>query len=270
MTSLAFSSVPTGTAAETRHERGLHLIHFHGDAARAPEVQQALPDLGWDVDLQGKPTLPPAEVFRIISKVAYLPLPAADRLRIFGDFPQLEEVARIWDTTMQQFTFTGEAMPWPVFVAELQAAKGRCAAGNFIIPGDKFTSYDRLDDYSQWSKERHALDEESAISADQVVQRQAIFNARVEAYNRLADAYNAALVTDPRPDPLPIVPPQPTLESTPLPPPARAAAALPPFSPPAKHVARFAELRWSHLLARDGGCAEVGEFLWYADDWLSA
>ena len=100
MASLSFSSVPAGTAAATRHERGRQLIHFCGDTARAPEVQQALPDLGWDVDLIGKPTLPPAEVFRIVSKFAYLPLNAADRLRVFGDFPQMEEVARIWDMTM--------------------------------------------------------------------------------------------------------------------------------------------------------------------------
>ena len=273
MTSLTFSSVPTGTAATTRHERGLHLIHFRGDAARAPEVMQALPDLGWDVDLTGKPTLPPAEVFRIVSKVARLPLGAADTLRIFGDFPQLEEVARIWELIMQHFTFTGEAMPWPVFVAELQAAKGRCAAGDFTLPGDKFVAYDTLDDHSLWSREQHAVDEEALISADQVVQRQANFNHRVEAYNRLAASYNAALVADPRPDPLPSLPTKPTLESTPLPPPARAPTAPPPFSSVAaygRHVARFAELRWSHMLARDGGCAEIGEFLWYANDWLCA
>ena len=27
---------------------------------------------------------------------------------------------------------------------------------------------------------------------------------------------------------------------------------------------------WAHLLARDGGCAEVGELLWYTEHWLCA
>ena len=165
---------------------------------------------------------------------------------MFGDFPQMEEVARIWDLVMQQFTFTGGAMSWPVFVAELLAVKGRCVAGDFVIPGDKFSPYDWLDDHSEWAKEEHAANEAAEIRADQLVQRQADYNTMVDGYNRAAAAYNAALTADPRPDPLPGVPARPTLEGTPITAPARAATALPAFSPVTTWgppVARFAELR---------------------------
>ena len=79
-----------------RHARALHLIRFTADTARAPELKKALPELGWD-EYDGKPTLPPSDVIKIASLTGNVSLAVADTKRVFGDFPQLEEIARIWD-----------------------------------------------------------------------------------------------------------------------------------------------------------------------------
>ena len=64
------------------------------------------------------------------------------------------------------------------------------------------------------------------------------------------------------------VPPRPALENYPFGPP-RAPTLLMAYVPD-PHEAFFAELTWGHLVARDGLAADVGEFHWHCEHWLSA
>ena len=55
-----------------------------------------------------------------------------------------------------------------------------------------------------------------------------------------------------------------------IPLPAGRAPYPPPLHVPTAHATFFAGLRWSHLADRDGNIEEVGELLWFAEQWLSA
>ena len=107
MSSLTYCAVPAGTAAAVRNARALHLVRFTSDTARAPELKKALPELGWS-EFDGKPTLPPGDVVKIASLTGNLDLAVADTKRVFGDFPQLEEISRIWDLVFSKVVLTGE------------------------------------------------------------------------------------------------------------------------------------------------------------------
>jgi hypothetical protein len=270
MASLSFATVAPGTAAAARHARGLHIVCFVQDSSRSPELKVALPELGWGVDGAGHPTLPVSEFVRIAGVVAHVNMAQADAKRVFGHFPQMEEWARIWDMVMAVFAFTGEAMPWPVFKEALLTAKEQCSASALVVQGDKFDEYDRLDETSRHALEEHVRVEEAAILAAREVAREATYQALVTAYNAAAQAYLAWQNATPRPTAVPPVPPRPSLETTLLPPATRVPAPAAAFAPFPATVADFADLRWSHLATRDGGLSELGEFLWYCEDWLSA
>ena len=117
MSSLEYATVAPGSAAAQRNARGFHPVRFVSADSRCPEVKQALPDLGWDVDTDGATTLPVGELFRIVSIAIDLNGADAGKLFVFGDFPQMEEISRIWVLVASKLVLTGELMAWPSFKA---------------------------------------------------------------------------------------------------------------------------------------------------------